>query len=216
MRTGGDAGHEQFPHAGLVPQAHRVAARVPGVEIADHRHAGGVGRPHREAGTAHAIDFDHVGAERVGQLQVVAFGYQVQVEIAELRAERVGVLGVLLAAGPADAQPVAAVVGQGGGEEAGAGAFLQRHFAAVVEHRGDRFGAGQVAAQHARVADAVRTEHGERIAVAGVGERTQRCLVPGVADISHCIASSGAGKRSSMRSSPCIGTMLQAGRLAAS
>ncbi|MCW0449317.1 hypothetical protein NB706_002151 [Xanthomonas sacchari] len=145
----------------------------------------------------------------------MAFADQVQVEVAELRAEGVGVGGVLLAAGPADAQAVAPLARQFGVEEAFR-PLLQRHFAAVLQHRQHRIGARLVAAQHPRLAEAMHTQHGERVAVAGGGEGALRRLVPDVDGITHRIDSWGAGKRSSMRNSPCMGTMIHAGRLAAS
>ena len=47
--AGRDARQEDLPDAALAAQAHRVAAAVPAVEVADHADPRGVGGPHREA-----------------------------------------------------------------------------------------------------------------------------------------------------------------------
>ena len=48
--------HEQLPEAAGDVLPHRVAAAVPGVEVADHADAGGVGRPDGEVDPVHAVD----------------------------------------------------------------------------------------------------------------------------------------------------------------
>ena len=63
----GKARNEQLPDAAFATQPHRVAATVPDVEVANHRHAAGVGRPDRETHTRHAAHFGDHGAQRVGQ-----------------------------------------------------------------------------------------------------------------------------------------------------
>ena len=82
-RAFADARHEQLPDAGRVAQPHRMAPRVPGVEIADDGDALGIRRPDRKARSAHAVDRRHIGAERFGELEVPPFVEQVQVELAE-------------------------------------------------------------------------------------------------------------------------------------
>lgn len=57
---------------------------------------------------------------------MVAFGEQVQVHVAQLRAEAVGVFGDLLAAGPADLQQVRVCFIEVRGEQTGQAALL--HF----------------------------------------------------------------------------------------
>jgi len=52
-----------------------MAARIPAVEVAHHRHRGGVGRPHRELGRA----FDEMRAELLVKARVRAFAKEIQV-----------------------------------------------------------------------------------------------------------------------------------------
>ena len=112
------ARHEQLPDAGRKAQPHGMATRIPRIEIADHRHALGVGRPHREAHALHAVDRDDVGAQRLGQLEMPAFVEQVQIELAQQRAEGIGILGLLHRGGPLDAQQIGRGVGHGAFEQA--------------------------------------------------------------------------------------------------
>jgi hypothetical protein len=59
-------------------QAHRMAAPVPDVEIADHRDPPGIRCPHGETHAIDAIDGLQLGAEATAQIAVIAFGEQVQ------------------------------------------------------------------------------------------------------------------------------------------
>src|SRR5688572_29852169 len=61
--AGVEAGHEKLPHAALVAQAHRMAAPVPIVEIADDADPARVRRPHRETEAGHPIKRLTVRAE---------------------------------------------------------------------------------------------------------------------------------------------------------
>ena len=60
--VGARARHEDFPIA-VAAHAHGMAAAVPEIEIADHADALRIGRPHREADAADAVERDDVGAE---------------------------------------------------------------------------------------------------------------------------------------------------------
>ena len=99
-------------------QPHRMAPRVPGVEIADDRDAARVRRPDGKARAAHAVDRHRIGAERFGELEVPPFVEQVQVEVAEHGPERIGVLGLLHGAGPGDAQQIGRALGDDALEQA--------------------------------------------------------------------------------------------------
>ena len=66
-RAGREPRDEHLPHARLVALAHRVAAPVPAVEVADHRDAPRVRRPHGEAHARHAVDPHRVRAEARGR-----------------------------------------------------------------------------------------------------------------------------------------------------
>ncbi len=76
-------------------RAHRMAALVPGVEIAHHRHRARVRRPHREAHAGDALDRHRPRPKRERQLEMPALVEQMQVEGAEQHAERIRVLGLL-------------------------------------------------------------------------------------------------------------------------
>ena len=55
-RPGAQPRHEQFPDAAGNVLAHRVAAAVPVVEVADDADAGGIGRPDGEVHAVDAVD----------------------------------------------------------------------------------------------------------------------------------------------------------------
>ncbi|MNB99514.1 hypothetical protein D3C75_468000 [compost metagenome] len=97
---------EQLPDPGGMPQAHRMAAPVPDVEITDHRHPPGIGCPHRETHTVDAVHGLELGTEARTEVAVIAFGKQVQIHVAQQGAEAVRVFGRLLATGPTGAQQI--------------------------------------------------------------------------------------------------------------
>ena len=66
---------------------HRMAAAVPGIEIADDGDPRRVRCPNRKSHAADAVDRHGLGAETVGQLEMPAFVEQVQVDIAEQQSE---------------------------------------------------------------------------------------------------------------------------------
>src|SRR5258705_12118438 len=82
-RAFGDAWDEQFPDTGTVAQPHRMTARIPRIEIADDRDPARVRRPHRKASAAYAVNRHHIGAERLGELEVPSLVEQMQVDIAK-------------------------------------------------------------------------------------------------------------------------------------
>ena len=86
-RTRARSRNEQLPHAGGIAQPHRVAPRVPGVEVADHRHRTRVRRPDGEAHAAHAVDRHDAGAEMRRQFEVPPLIEQMQIEFAQQRTE---------------------------------------------------------------------------------------------------------------------------------
>ncbi len=81
-RAFAQAGHEQFPHAAGNVLAHRVAARIPGIEVADHADARGIRGPHGEVDPLHAIDRTQLGAELVVAVPMLPLAEQVEVEVA--------------------------------------------------------------------------------------------------------------------------------------
>src|SRR6185295_16269839 len=74
-----DAWHEQLPDARAVAQTHWMAARVPGIEIANHRDPSGIRRPHREPRAAYAVNGHHIVAEYSGQLEMPPLAEQVEI-----------------------------------------------------------------------------------------------------------------------------------------
>ena len=197
-----------------------MATRIPRIEIADHRHALGVGRPHREAHALHAVDRDEVGAQCLGQLEMPAFIEQVQIELAQQRAEGIGIFGFLHRGGPLDAQEIGRGVGHGAFEQARHLVFPQpaeRRSIAATQHV-DRLRPRQEDANDASGRAVMRTQHPEGVAMAG---RRQRFGV-GTIQPSECRCRHGlapgadARRRLAMRARPPTGMASQVGRLAAS
>ena len=84
----------QMPDA--VTQPHRMAAPVPGVEVADDGDARAHSAPRRRSARRRRRPIVmHIGAERLGELEVAAFAEEVQVDVAEQRAEGIRVLRLL-------------------------------------------------------------------------------------------------------------------------
>ncbi|MNM98353.1 hypothetical protein D3C81_1108820 [compost metagenome] len=212
------ARHEQFPYPGAVAQAHGVAAAVPVVEIAHHRHPPGVRRPHREAHAVDAISLDRLGAEAPGQVTVVAFGEQVQVHVAQLRAEAVGVFGDLLATGPADLQQVRVCLIEVRGEQPRQAALLHFGEDAPVMPGQDAHiqGVGQEGADHLPArAVAMGAEYRKWIGVLGAGQGVEVPL-PKAAVFTRCNVHSDSPQVLISPCRPCKGTASQLGRFSAS
>ncbi len=83
------ARHEQFPDPGSADRAHRMVAAVPLVEVPDHRHARGGGRPDGEGDPGHPVDHPRVGAELLVDAPLRPLVEQVQVLVAQRRQKRV-------------------------------------------------------------------------------------------------------------------------------
>ena len=79
----GQPWNEQLPDTGLDALAHRMAAAVPAVEITDDRDAPCVRRPDREAHTGDVVDAHDLRAQTAAELEVIALGEQVDVELTE-------------------------------------------------------------------------------------------------------------------------------------
>ena len=85
------AGNEDFPDAGVLPQPHRMAAAVPGIEIADHGDPLGIGRPDGEMHAAGAFMVDEMRTQLVEQAQMRTLRHVIIVHRTEHRAEGVWV-----------------------------------------------------------------------------------------------------------------------------
>ena len=86
-----DAGQENLPYPGRTARAHRVHRAVPGVEIAHHRDPLRIRRPDGEMRAFHLVDGLQMRAQRFPQPPVAALAQQVFVELAQHRAEPVGI-----------------------------------------------------------------------------------------------------------------------------
>ncbi len=87
----GGAGHEDFPHADVEALSHHVAAAVPVVEIADHRHAPGIGGPHGEMYAVCTFMIHGMGAKPVMEAQMIAFGNVIIIERPQHRPKQIGI-----------------------------------------------------------------------------------------------------------------------------
>src|SRR5438105_13359767 len=91
LRADVDARNEYLPHAARNELPHGVAAAIPHVEIADDRDALGIRGPDGEVHAGDAIHGAWMGAELFVALPVLAFAEQMQIDVAHLRRESVGV-----------------------------------------------------------------------------------------------------------------------------
>ena len=85
-----------------------MAAAIPGVEIADNRHASGIGRPDGEANARHITDLGDHGSESIRKGSVLPFGEQIDVHLAQKLPEGIGILSFMTAVRPLDAQAIEA------------------------------------------------------------------------------------------------------------
>ena len=84
--------NEDLPEAAGDMLPHGMAAAVPGVEVADHAHAGGVRGPDGEVHPVHAVDGPQLRPEPGIALPMPAFVEQVTVVIGQQRREGVWVV----------------------------------------------------------------------------------------------------------------------------
>jgi hypothetical protein len=87
-------------------QPHRMAAAIPRIEVADHRHAPRIRRPYGKAHARHAVHFHRARAEAFEYCVRVAAGETAQRLVAENGAERIRILDFLHGAMPVDAQAI--------------------------------------------------------------------------------------------------------------
>ncbi len=170
-----DARHEQLPHAGLAAQAHRVHAPVPRVPVAGDADARRVGRPHREARAAHAVDLVGMRAQHAVQIEVIALREQPRVELAEQRPEAVRIVErARRAVGVRDAQPVArrhfrrAYASNSPASPTGSASASTRSFSSTTA---SARAPGTNARTTVPAPSSCGPEHGERIAFAAVLDR---------------------------------------------
>src|SRR5690348_6926299 len=88
--AGAEVREEELPDADAEMAAHRMAAAVPLVELTHDADAARVRRPHGEDDAVDTVDGCFVRAEAAVELEMVAFGDEVEVHRAEKRREAVG------------------------------------------------------------------------------------------------------------------------------
>ena len=187
--AGLDTGDKNFPHAALAAQAHRMASRIPGVEVADDADALCIGGPDGEGGPLDAIDLAQVGTESFEGAQMRAFREQPDIEFAEDCRKAVRVVNFLYAARPDDAQAVVElwIASENGGFEK-TGRFTQcfdlalckfdQDFTRVSVNGEDRPGTRLHGAQpETALGVGMQAESGERVTVFGVTECENFSLV---------------------------------------
>ena len=172
QRAGRQFRHEQFPHPAGAARLQRMHAPVPAVEIADHAHALGIGRPHREAHARHALERHRPCTQGEIGLMQAAGAEQIQVVLGERERERIGIEALARCVPFLEAQPA----GRRGTraeprfEQPGDGPAGKRHPAVGRRHRG-RARMRVVGAHAPAVAAAPGAETGVRIVQARFGEQ---------------------------------------------
>ena len=167
----GHTRHEELPDAVAGVQAHGMAAAIPAVPVADHAHPLGVRRPHGEDDAVDLLQARRVRAELVVDAVVGALAEQMKIVAGQRRGEPVGVLDLPDVAAVIDhpeAVPICHLFGHRHRPETGGMQGLQRVRPTVPVLRDQEHlaGLGQEGAdRHAAVPVAVRSEHGEGIAV---------------------------------------------------
>jgi hypothetical protein len=89
-----------------MPPPHGVAASIPAIEIADDADRARIRRPDRECHAPGLRNALHMGAESMPSLQVVAFGEKMDVEVAENRRKRIGIVEIVRLVAPIHSQAV--------------------------------------------------------------------------------------------------------------
>ena len=187
------AGNEQLPDPGAVAHAHRVPAAIPGIEIADDRHARGIRRPDGEAYAGDAVDRNDLGAEAVRQVEVPPLVEQMKIQLAEQQSEGIRVFGLLNGIRPDDPQPIRYAFMNEVFEQTGLVRGLERrqHRAIGLAHDIDFGRAGQKGANDPSLAGIVRAEHGKRVVVSAEGERARGLLIEPPGWFEPCLSHDG-------------------------
>ena len=186
----GQARNEQLPDAGFDALAHAMAAAIPAVEVPDHRDPQRVGRPDGKSHPGDAGDVHRLGTEAAPELEMIALGQQIDIQLAEQQTERIRVLGGLRhPTGPMDPQPVGRRRSEASGKQS---LRLDRpHFCqhcSVRAHDVHALGRRHECANNHAGGVGMRTEPRERISGAAGHERRRSCLVGHQPRIIHMLA----------------------------
>ena len=146
-----------------------MAAAIPGIEIADHGHPPGGRRQHREGRPLDAVHDCRMRAELLVEAVVIAFRQEIDVLLAQHRAEAIGVLFLPALAAMGELQAIGVVGLQAGHvarmEAVGTARFqLAQELARLVHDRG-RLGTRPEDAHDRAAVGLARSEHAEGIAV---------------------------------------------------
>ena len=182
-----DARDEDLPHAHVHVVAHRMAAAVPVVEVADDANVAGGGRPHDEAHAGEIAVADRVRAEDVVEHGVVGMRDRGDVVVREGRPERIRIVDDVAEAVLADPDAVAGALRRLDARDAQAGGMhaLERreHVVGMVGQELDLVAPWD---EGADVPDArrnlVRAEDGVGIAVRGGHDGVHGAAIDGLAD----------------------------------
>ncbi len=143
--------NEDLPDAALEPQAHRMCAAVPEVEVPRQADLTRIGRPDRKRHAGHAVYRARVSAQLFPRSQVTPFAQQPDIGIAEPGAEAVRVFDYPLAERRVDLQQVMTGMLQHhvAGEQAAVidGPQPGQRFAGFPRQHGDAMAAGNVHTQ---------------------------------------------------------------------
>ncbi len=168
--TGGEARHEQLPDAAVAPQAHRVTAPVPIVEVADHADPAGIRRPDREAVAVDAVEGAGMGPEHAVDEVAADLAQAVDLVLLQRGTEAVGIVAARRRAVPGldlDLVERAALALHAGDVESVGMHALERQALAAGEQPG-ALGLGQDRADLPGAGtDLMRSEHAEGVAVIG-------------------------------------------------
>ncbi len=169
--AGAGVRNEQLPIAGSA-HAHRVPARIPVVEIADHADAPGIRRQHHESDAVHALQRHRMRAELVVDALMGAFAEQIKVDVAQHRRKAIGIVEFDdIVAEPRPQLIALRAVRHRAGKQAGIVDSLQRRGLAVFADGVDLGGLRQKCAHHALAALAVQSEIVEGIGMTAFDDR---------------------------------------------
>src|SRR3569623_1344264 len=205
--TGGDAGNEDFPIA-VAAHAHGVRAVVPIIEVADHANALCIRCEHDKGYAAHAFHRHRMGTELIEKLLMATFAEQIEIEIAQLWREAVGVLQLHDVVAIIGAQAIsAAALWQCALEQACIVKTRQLGAMPLFIDRLDLRGMRQESAHNIAAVLRMQAEIAERVRMAAFEDRV------GFSGESHSATSVSLAR---MRSAPSSGTLNQSGRCASS
>ena len=199
---------EQFPVADAA-HAHRMAPRIPEIEIADHADPPRVGREHDEGDPVNAIERHRVRTELVVKTLVGALTQEIEIEIAQDRGEAVGIIEIDDVVAEAGPQLIALrAVRQGACEQPGVVNARELRGLAMFADRFHIGGLRQKGAHHAFIAFGMKAEIAEGVGVAALDDR-----VGLGGQFGHEASFAGSDR---IRSMPINGTRSQSGRWASS